>query len=73
MTDGELTSRYARERDEQAFAELVRRHGDWVYSAAKRQMGDGHLAEDVSQAVFLLLAQKAGKLVRSRELGGWLF
>src|SRR5438067_612300 len=73
MTDIELLTRYARQRDEAAFAELVRRHLDHVHSAALRLVaGDSHLAEDVAQAVFCDLARKASSLGHLRALSGWL-
>jgi DNA-directed RNA polymerase specialized sigma24 family protein len=63
MPDSELFSSYARTRSEDAFAELVRRHVNLVYSAALRQVnGDAHLAEDVAQAVFTDLDCKASSL-----------
>ena len=72
--DCDLLRRYARQRDEAAFAELVRRHVDLVYSAALRQVnGDAHLAQDATQLVFRDLARKAGALVSHRVLAGWLF
>ena len=58
--DSELLERYATERDEAAFAELVRRHVNHVYSTALRLVGgDAHLAEDAAQTVFTDLARKA--------------
>ncbi len=72
QTDAELLSQYAGRRSEEAFAELARRHAGKVYSAALRMLGDGHLAEDVSQAVFLALAQKASQLGGRPSLAGWL-
>ena len=58
--DCELLGRYARTRSEEAFAELVQRHVNLVFSAALRQVnGDAHLAQDVAQTVFTDLACKA--------------
>jgi RNA polymerase sigma factor (sigma-70 family) len=71
-TDDELLQEYASGRNPAAFAELARRHADWVYSTAARMMRDSHLAQDVTQAVFLLLSQQPQKAV-GRKLPGWLF
>ena len=72
--DSELLRRYARESDEDAFTELVRRQVNFVYSAALRQVnGDAHLAADVTQLVFTDLARKAGQAADHRVLAGWLF
>lgn len=72
--DAELLRRYAEDQADDAFAELVRRHVDFVYSAALRQLnGDAHLAADATQLVFADLARKAPSLVRHRVLAGWLF
>ena len=72
--DSELLSRYARTRSEDAFAELVRRHVNLVYSAALRQVnGDAHLAQDVAQTVFTDLARKAASLARREILTGLLY
>ena len=74
MSDSELLARFARSRSEDAFAELVRRHVNLVYSAALRQVGgDGHLAQDVAQTVFSDLARKAPTLARRATLTGWLY
>ncbi len=72
--DAELLRRYAEGQSEDAFAELVRRHLDLVYSAALRQTnGDAHLAQDVAQTVFTDLARKAAALSHREVLTGWLF
>ena len=72
--DAELLRRYATDRSEPAFAELVRRHLGFVYHAALRQCGgDAHRAEDVAQAVFTDLARKAHDLADRPVLAGWLY
>jgi RNA polymerase sigma factor (sigma-70 family) len=72
--DAELLRRYAEERSESAFAELVQRHLGLVYSVALRQVeGDAHLAQEVTQKVFTDLARKASPLVRHPVLSGWLY
>lgn len=74
IDDAQLLRRYAEDRTEEAFAELVRRHLNLVYSAALRQTnGDAHLARDVAQLVFTDLARKAAALAEHRVLAGWLF
>ena len=61
--DAELLGRYASERSESAFTELIRRHVDLVYSAALRLAGgDIHRAQDVTQQVFTELARQAQRL-----------
>ena len=71
--DAELLRRYAYEGDEAALAELVRRYLGLVYHAAQRQLaGESHLAEDVTQKVFVLLARKAPRLTQHTTLAGWL-
>jgi RNA polymerase sigma factor (sigma-70 family) len=72
LTDQQLLRDYSGQRSEAAFAELVRRHVDLVYSAALRMVRDAHLAEDVTQAVFFALAQNARQLTDRSVLSGWL-
>lgn len=74
IDDLELLRRYAQGGDDQAFAALVQRHVNLVYSVALRQLnGDAHLAADAAQLVFADLARKARALTRHRVLAGWLF
>ena len=74
LEDAELLRRYARDRSEPAFAELVRRYLDLVYSVALRQVGgDAHMAEDVAQQVFAALARKAAALADRPAVSGWLY
>lgn len=71
VPDAELLTRYADERNEAAFAELVRRHSGMVNGVARRLLATEQDAEDVCQAVFLLLSRKAACLGRS-SVAGWL-
>ncbi|MDR3458183.1 MAG: sigma-70 family RNA polymerase sigma factor [Verrucomicrobiae bacterium] len=67
-----LLQEYARSESEVAFNTLVSRHVDLVYSAALRRVGAPHLAEEVTQTVFIILARKAGTLGQKTILPGWL-
>jgi RNA polymerase sigma factor (sigma-70 family) len=70
----ELLRRFVADGSQADFTELVRRRVDFVYTTARRQVGgDGHLAEDVTQAVFLALAREAPRLTVRSSLGGWLY
>ena len=62
QTDQQLLRDYAGSRSEAAFAKLVRRHIDLVYSAALRMVCDSHQVEDVTQGVFIALAKNAAQL-----------
>jgi RNA polymerase sigma factor (sigma-70 family) len=74
IDDAALLQDYAQSGSEEAFAELVRRHVDLVYSTAVRTAnGDQQLAKDVSQSVFVDLARKASALSRHPVLSGWLY
>jgi RNA polymerase sigma factor (sigma-70 family) len=72
-SDAALLAHYARTRDEAAFAALYRRHGPMVRSVCRRQCRDPHLAADVEQGVWLVLARKAADVSRPDRLAGWLF
>ena len=73
MEDAELLRRYADERSVDAFDEFVHRHINLVYSAALRQVGDLHLAQDVAQTVFGALASKAAAIARHPVPAAWLY
>jgi len=71
--DGALLDRFCAERDGQAFAELVQRHGPMVLAVCRRVLHNAHEAEDACQATFLVLARNAAALDRQRSLGNWLY
>jgi RNA polymerase sigma factor (sigma-70 family) len=73
LTDGQLLARFSERREPDAFEALVRRHGRLVLGVSKRVLHNAHDAEDVFQAAFLVLAQKAGSLDRRRSVGNWLY
>ena len=70
--DQELMAAVGR-RDEQAFALIVRRHGPMVFGVCRRVTGNHHAAEDVFQAVFVVLAAKAGSVRPRSALAAWLY
>jgi len=73
MDDRDLLREYVERRSQPAFADLVRRHIDLVYTACLRQIREPQLAEDATQAVFLILAQRAATLSANVVLAGWLY
>ena len=76
LSDRQLIERFVDRRDptgEAAFAALVGRHGPMVLGVCRQLLGDRHHAEDAFQAVFLVLARKAGSLRDPDLLGNWLY
>src|ERR1043165_6552185 len=73
VDDSVLLRKYCAENSDEAFAELVARHINLVYSVALRLVGDPHQAEEITQAVFIVLAKKAGTLRHEKALSSWLF
>src|SRR5688572_26734144 len=72
-SDMELVDAFVRHKDQGAFAQLVRRHIDMVYATALRRVrGDRHLADDVTQATFVILAKRAQTFDESTLVAGWL-
>src|SRR5438309_7362359 len=70
--DAQLLERFARGHEEEPFAALVRRHGPMVWSVSRRVLPQVQDAEDVFQATFLLLAQKAATIRKAGSVGSWL-
>ncbi len=71
--DSTLLREYAERNSEAAFAALVARHINKVYAVALRHTGNPHQAEEITQAVFVILAKKCGQLGKSVILSGWLY
>jgi RNA polymerase sigma factor (sigma-70 family) len=72
-TDGGLLAAFLNDRDEPAFAELVRRHGPLVWGVCRRALPSTSDAEDAFQATFLVLVSRAGGLLAAPTVGPWLF
>jgi RNA polymerase sigma factor (sigma-70 family) len=72
-SDGQLLKRFVAERDEEAFALLVRRHGPMVLEVCRGVLRDGHDAEDAFQATFLVLVRKAGAIGKPQSVGSFLY
>jgi RNA polymerase sigma factor (sigma-70 family) len=72
QTDGQLLGQFLAQRDEAAFAALVRRHGPMVLGVCRRVLGNADDADDAFQATFLILVRKADSLRARAVLGDWL-
>jgi uncharacterized protein (TIGR03435 family) len=73
LDDIALLRQYTEQTSEEAFAALVTRHIDKVYSVALRHTGNPHQAEEITQAVFVILARKSSRLSKHVILEGWLY
>jgi len=73
LTDNALLREYAAYRSEEAFAALVGRHLNRVYSIALRHTGNPHQAQEFTQSVFVLLTEKCSHLGEHVILEGWLY
>src|SRR5262249_44852963 len=73
LTDRQLLRRFTRQRDEAAFALLVKRHGALVLGVCRRVLQQSEDAEDAFQATFLVLARKAGSAGWHDSVGNWLY
>jgi DNA-directed RNA polymerase specialized sigma24 family protein len=73
LDDTALLREYVERDSEEAFVEIVTRHVNKVYSVALRQTGNPHSAEEITQAVFVILARKSRHLGRRVILSGWLY
>lgn len=73
ITDGQLLDSFVRQKDDEALAALVRRHGPMVWGVCCRLLYSHQDAEDAFQATFLVLVQKAATLPDNEMVGNWLF
>jgi RNA polymerase sigma factor (sigma-70 family) len=73
VSDRTLLERFVNRRDEDAFADLVERHGSLVMGVCRRVLHDTHDAEDVFQATFLVLVRKARSIAKPECLAHWLY
>jgi RNA polymerase sigma factor (sigma-70 family) len=73
VTDRELLNRFTQSESDQAFAIIVERYVHLVHSVALRHTANPHHAEEITQAVFIILARRAASLERRIILSGWLY
>src|SRR5581483_1192135 len=70
--DAALVARFARDRDEAAFGDLLARHGPAVWALCRRLLRSEADAEDAFQATFLVFARRAGSVRKAASVGSWL-
>jgi RNA polymerase sigma factor (sigma-70 family) len=70
--DAELLSRFQANRDDEAFALIVKRHGPMVWSVCRNLLANAADADDAFQATFLALARGAKSVRKPEALGAWL-
>src|SRR4051812_17168387 len=73
MNDWELLEQFKGACCERAFGELVARHAGFVHATCRRRLRDAHLADDVTQAVFIVLARRPPARRDGLPLAGWLY
>src|SRR4051812_16287877 len=73
LSDRELLAEYLKNGSEEAFGTLVARHINKVYWVAMRHVGNPHQAQEITQAVFVILLKKAESLHKETILSGWLY
>jgi RNA polymerase sigma factor (sigma-70 family) len=73
LTDGQLLGWFIEDRDDTAFAALVRRHGPMVWGVCCRVLANRHDAEDAFQATFLVLVRKAASVAPREMVANWLY
>src|SRR5690349_2552972 len=72
-SDRQLLERFIAHRDEAAFAALLQRHGRMVWQVCRRVLHQEQECEDAFQAVFLVLARRAGSIRKAEAVGSWLY
>src|ERR1051326_7421716 len=73
MSDRELLNRFTQNESDQAFALIVERYIHLVHSVALRHTANPHHADEITQAVFIILARRAASLDHRTILSGWLY
>src|SRR5262245_25790020 len=73
LSDRDLLHQFKANHDQSAFATIVRRHSAMVLGVCRRMLGNTQDAEDACQAVFLVLAKKAGSVNWRPSIANWLY